>query len=716
MRRRRVTVPSDVPGVPVRSGVPTGGSGARAFYNISQAAALLGVSRASIWRWIRAGRLPAARLGHRTVRIARADLARMLVPPAPAASRSRTGAGRGADRGAAAGEAPPATHIVQFYEQDAVLLDAVADAIGAALRGGDAGIVIATPAHRAGIEQRLAARGPDLAAARAAGRYVALDAAQTLAQIMADGAPDRRRFAEVIGGLIRQAASSGRGVCVFGEMVALLVANGQGSAALALEALWNELQTTLAFSLWCAYPMGRLDAAALAELVDDVCAQHTHIIPTESYTTLSTAHDRLRAITVLQQRARRLEAEVAERNRVEERYRDLVHTIDAIVWEADARTFRFTFVSPQAERVLGYPVDRWLSEPHFWADHIHPDDRGWAIAYCLRCTAAGEDHEFEYRCIAADGRVVWLRDIVRVVRDAAGDPALLRGVMVDITATKQAEVELRRREQMETQVALNGALREAAARDVALADAQEALRLRDALVSSISHDLKTPLTTIKGQAQLLLRRAVREGAPNPDWLREGLARIDATATKMASLIGELVDVVQLEAGADLELERAPTDLVALVRGAVDEQRCLSERHRFRLVAPAGDLVGKWDGPRLERVIGNLLANAVKYSPYGGTITVTVAREAEDRTGRSPTFDPASWAVLSVADEGLGIPAADLPYIFEPYRRGHNIAGHIAGTGIGLAGSRHIVELHGGTIAVQSREGQGTTVTVRLPLG
>jgi PAS domain S-box-containing protein len=119
------------------------------------------------------------------------------------------------------------------------------------------------------------------------------------------------------------------------------------------------------------------------------------------------------------------------------RYETLVNSLDGIVWEADPRTFQFTFVSRQAERLLGYPVQRWLVEPGFWRDHLHPDDRDWAVSLCLNAVEKGQSHEFEYRMVAADGRTVWLRDIVTVVSD--GGRATLRGVMVDVTARKLAE-------------------------------------------------------------------------------------------------------------------------------------------------------------------------------------------------------------------------------------------------------------------------------------
>ncbi|MDQ4099436.1 MAG: PAS domain S-box protein, partial [Chloroflexota bacterium] len=137
-------------------------------------------------------------------------------------------------------------------------------------------------------------------------------------------------------------------------------------------------------------------------------------------------------------------AETALR-RSRQSYQDLVHTIDGIVWEADAATVRFSFVSDQAERLLGYPTARWIEEPTFWQDHMHPDDRDWGTSFCATATAEKRDHEFEYRMIAADGRVVWLRDIVTVVVED-DRPVKLRGVMVDITERKQTEQDLLRRD------------------------------------------------------------------------------------------------------------------------------------------------------------------------------------------------------------------------------------------------------------------------------
>jgi len=133
---------------------------------------------------------------------------------------------------------------------------------------------------------------------------------------------------------------------------------------------------------------------------------------------------------------------VSERRRAEEvvrqsqkRYESLVNAIDGIVWEAEVPSFRFTFVSRQAERLLGYPLRAWLDEPNFWKDHIHPDDRDWALAYCQKQTTEKNAHQFDYRILTADGRTIWMRDYVSVIVEN-NQPVKLQGVMVDITGTR----------------------------------------------------------------------------------------------------------------------------------------------------------------------------------------------------------------------------------------------------------------------------------------
>ncbi len=142
----------------------------------------------------------------------------------------------------------------------------------------------------------------------------------------------------------------------------------------------------------------------------------------------------------------------------------------------------------------------------------------------------------------------------------------------------------------------------------------------------------------------------------------------------------------------------------MVRHLVEEYQQATEHHRISLHTEEPELVGTWDAPRLERAVSNLISNAVKYSPGGGEIVVRLERA-----------EPEGWAVLQVRDEGIGIPTADLPRIFEGTHRAANAVGRIAGTGMGLPAVRQTVEQHGGIVVADSQEGRGTTVTVWLPL-
>ena len=123
-------------------------------------------------------------------------------------------------------------------------------------------------------------------------------------------------------------------------------------------------------------------------------------------------------------------------------FENLVQEVDAIVWKADAATGRYTFVSRRAEEILGWPADRWLDDPRFWADHLHPEDREWALGQRQRLLAEGRGQESEYRLVAADGRTVWFRESVRILKDDEGRPRELYGLMVNISRRKKVERQL----------------------------------------------------------------------------------------------------------------------------------------------------------------------------------------------------------------------------------------------------------------------------------
>jgi signal transduction histidine kinase/ActR/RegA family two-component response regulator len=212
-------------------------------------------------------------------------------------------------------------HFVQFYEADGFLLNSLSGFIGNAITSGDGAIVVATESHRKALDELLRANGIDVDGASFGGRYVLLDAAETLAQFMVDGAPDPERFHGVVGKVIASVTDGAARVRAFGEMVGVLWAQGNHSGAIRLEELWNDLQKLHSFSLFCAYPLNGFGGEKFTEPYRNVCGVHSRVIPSESYTGIADLDARLRAIALLQQKAKSLETEVAERRLVEERLR-----------------------------------------------------------------------------------------------------------------------------------------------------------------------------------------------------------------------------------------------------------------------------------------------------------------------------------------------------------------------------------------------------------
>ena len=267
---------------------------------------------------------------------------------------------------------------------------------------------------------------------------------------------------------------------------------------------------------------------------------------------------------------------------------------------------------------------------------------------------------------------------------------LLTSYAVAFLMHKTAEVVVRRERALSDEISSRNAALERTARELA-----NAIQLRDAMLTGVTHDLRTPVTVIKLQAQLLRRRA-------DETFIAGIDQIDRAATRMARWIDELLETATVKRPEDLNLSLRSSDLVRIARDAVEEHRSTSRRHQLTLEAEPAEIVGLFDSPRLERVLDNLIGNAIKYSPEGGCVRVSVS-------GRD------GWATIAVRDDGLGIPREDLPHIFEPFRRGSNVVGRIGGTGIGLASAQRIVESHGGTLSAQSRPGKGSTFTIRLPI-
>jgi signal transduction histidine kinase len=229
-----------------------------------------------------------------------------------------------------------------------------------------------------------------------------------------------------------------------------------------------------------------------------------------------------------------------------------------------------------------------------------------------------------------------------------------------------------------------------------------------ALLAAAGHDFSSTLARLVVRAGVLRDEILANpSAPPTDLVLDGLAHIEATAETMRVQLAHLLDLASLEPRAPpLRLVRSPTDLLWLVCRIADDFQLTTRRHRLRVEQRAAQVFGYWDPSLLERVFANLIGNAVKFSPGGGEIRVSVEREV-DALG--------AWALVHVQDQGLGVPAADLGDIFKPFVRASNVR-DIEGAGIGLASAWVIVVQHGGTISAVSQEGTGSTFTVRLPLG
>jgi PAS domain S-box-containing protein len=297
-------------------------------------------------------------------------------------------------------------HSIQFYGDDSVLLDGLSRFIGDALESEGSALVVATPAHREGLTQRLEARGLDIAAAIEQGRYILIDAADMLSKFMLEGWPDPARFADAMGKVVVRAKEASKGaegrLSVFGEMVAILWAQGKFDTAIRLEQLWNQLRQTHSFSLRCAYPMAGFNREDHAEPFLKICAEHSHVIPGESYMALTSEEERLRNISHLQQKAEALEIATAERKEAQHALRrresELADLLENAL-EGVQRTGpdqKILWANKAVLKLLGYSAEEYVG--HRLADFfVHPDafDEFWAK---LMRREEVYDHPTELRC------------------------------------------------------------------------------------------------------------------------------------------------------------------------------------------------------------------------------------------------------------------------------------------------------------------------------
>ena len=233
---------------------------------------------------------------------------------------------------------------------------------------------------------------------------------------------------------------------------------------------------------------------------------------------------------------------------------------------------------------------------------------------------------------------------------------------------------------------------------------KEAEYLKDEFIGVAAHELRNPLGALKGYASMLVYQTRQgKGAALAEWQREALDEIDEATMRLDKLTEDLLDVTRLQAGR-LILSRKPTDLVALARHMVTQRQLTTQQHTISLDTALSSLLVEIDRGRIEQVLSNLLGNAIKYSPRGGPIELSIREEGEQHE-----------ALLSIRDRGIGIPAHQHARIFGRFVRAENArTSEITGTGLGLYLSRELVERHGGRLWFESAEGAGSTFFVMLP--
>lgn len=364
------------------------------------------------------------------------------------------------------------------------------------------------------------------------------------------------------------------------------------------------------------------------------------------------------------------------------RLQELIASLRAIVWEADAATLQFTYVSPQAEEMLGYPVRRWLDEPDFWINHIHSQDREQAVAYCRNAIEEGRSHECEYRMLKANEEVVWLRDIVTVQVDN-GRPCRLRGVLIDITERKRIEEKQRR---------LEGQLQQA-----------QKMEMVGTLAGGIAHDFNNILTAVLGYADIGLSQLKPE-----EHLYHYFEEIRDGAVRAAELTRRMLTFSrrhQLEPKL-VDLNSTVTDLSKMLT------RLIGEGIDLKIDLEPGLPTVLADASQMEQVLMNLCLNARDAMPDNGRLIIStraVDLDSEFCKGY-PWVNPGNYVSLAVSDTGAGIEDAVQARIFEPF---FTTKDEGKGTGLGLAVVYEIIQRHMGLIQVRSEIGRGTTFSIYL---
>jgi PAS domain S-box-containing protein len=352
----------------------------------------------------------------------------------------------------------------------------------------------------------------------------------------------------------------------------------------------------------------------------------------------------------------------------ERRQRQVLDAIPQLVWSCDP-SGRCDYISCQWVLYTGVPASEQLG--FGWLERLHPDERAATMEAWSRCVDTGALFDARFRIRAADGAYRWFRARAVPLRDAGGDVVKWFGTSTDVDDQIRAETAL-----------------------------LEADRRKNEFLAVLSHELRNPLAPIKNSLFVL-----DHAAPGSERARRARTIIERQVVQLASLVDDLLDVTRITRNK-IHLQRERLELGAVVRRTVEDHRSLFEGREVRVE------LAEWprplhvfaDATRLAQVVGNLLQNAAKFTPAGGSARIAVAEEG-------------AGAAVRVTDTGIGLRPETLERLFEPFVQGDtDLDRRRGGLGLGLALVKGLVELHGGTVAAESAGvGRGATFVVRLPL-
>ncbi len=383
----------------------------------------------------------------------------------------------------------------------------------------------------------------------------------------------------------------------------------------------------------------------------------------------------------------------------EERFRRVITSISDHIYfwmVTDKNEHINLYLSPNIEELTGYPYEQFATDWAFWNRRvIHPDDQPAAARQAAKL-ASGQDSQMEYRLVRANGEIIWVRDSGRV--EQVDRSMMVYGVVADVTERKKAEEAL-----AEERALLAERVAERTS-ELSLANAElsRAARLKDEFLAAMSHELRTPLNTVLGMAEALQEQVY--GALNQEQ-NVALTRIEESGRHLLSLINDILDLSRIEAGK-MELQMGQVDIFAVCQASLYFIDKAAKAKQLDVALSIKDNIILYaDQRRLKQVLINLLSNAVKFTPEGGKIGLTVTADPEQ---------PA--AKFTVWDTGIGIAKTDMDVLFKPFvQLDSRLARQYEGTGLGLALVYKIVEIHQGSVAVESQLGQGSRFTVYLPL-